>query len=67
MPETIQPGDLVQLKSGGSIMTVEGPNQLGNWVCSYFQGKTLVRNDFPAAALSKASKADPPPAPKVVR
>jgi uncharacterized protein YodC (DUF2158 family) len=56
--ETFQAGDLVELKSGGPVMTVEGedPNSSeGTVVCSYFDSKKkLVRSNFSTAALKRA-------------
>jgi uncharacterized protein YodC (DUF2158 family) len=52
--EDIQPGDLVQLKSGGPTMTFEGYEAFnGNMVCSYFDGKKLVREQFAKPSLRK--------------
>jgi uncharacterized protein YodC (DUF2158 family) len=54
-------GDLVQLKSGGPIMTVQGPSvHEGMMLCSYFDGKKMISEHIAPAALEKAEK---PPVP----
>jgi uncharacterized protein YodC (DUF2158 family) len=46
-------GDLVQLKSGGPIMTVVDTGY-ADLVCSWFAGKKHEKGSFPAAALNPA-------------
>jgi uncharacterized protein YodC (DUF2158 family) len=36
--DSIQPGDRVQLKSGGPVMTVDQPDE-GKWWCVWFDTK----------------------------
>jgi uncharacterized protein YodC (DUF2158 family) len=56
-------GEIVQLKSGGPAMTVEGLNQgTGGWVCSWFVGSELKREQFRAEALKPY---EPPPKKKL--
>ncbi len=59
--ENFQPGDLVQLKSGGPTMTFEGYEAFnGNMVCSFFDGKKLVREQFSKPSMRKVQE---PPSP----
>ena len=46
-------GDLVQLKSGGPIMTVQSVNASGNatLVCHWFNGKKLESGRFASGEL----------------
>jgi uncharacterized protein YodC (DUF2158 family) len=57
MTNEIQPGDVVTLKSGSPSMTVDevGDNYgtLTAW-CSWFDGKKVVRDSFPASSLKKS-------------
>lgn len=45
-------GDLVQLKSGGPVMTVEEESydKTGVW-CQWFSGKKLERGQFPYGSV----------------
>jgi uncharacterized protein YodC (DUF2158 family) len=58
-----KPGDLVELKSGGPVMTIEKPNfdiyevWEGTYSCSWFAGDKHQHNRFAQAALRPA-KAD---------
>lgn len=52
MAETFAVGDVVQLKSGGESMTVEGVD--GDDVsCVWFEGKRVQRESFAAGTLQK--------------
>jgi uncharacterized protein YodC (DUF2158 family) len=50
-----QPGDIVQLKSGGPRMTVEhfDPGSGNEYECQWFDGGALQSGFFPAASLVK--------------
>ncbi len=54
----IKVGDVVQLKSGGPLMTVEGKGILvgpyTNFTCTWFDGSTRMKDEFSAAILEKA-------------
>ena len=52
-------GDLVQLKSGGPIMTVTSVDVVTDVSTSWFAGKKLERGTFPYDALSPADEAEP--------
>ena len=49
-----KPGDVVQLKSGGPKMTYEGEGQLGDALCTWFDGKKMERKGFTHATLMLA-------------
>lgn len=52
MSNNFKVGDVVQLNSGGSAMTVEEIE--GNYVsCVWFEKQKVERATFPAATLSK--------------
>lgn len=58
----LQPGDLVQLKSGGPVMTVTNDDPLnkrnGSVQCKWFSGNKLERGSFPIAALQSPPTKD---------
>ena len=55
--EPLKEGDLVQLKSGGPVMTVLNPGGFTGWpVCNWFEGSTLKSGGFPPDALRKVSE-----------
>jgi len=63
--EKLNPGDLVQLKSGGPVMTIEliDENEMltsSQALCSWFDGKKLTKESFSLEALTKPV---PPPMP----
>lgn len=50
----IEPGDVVQLKSGGPAMTVDSVFDewgVGAALCSWFDGKVFVTRKFPLTSL----------------
>lgn len=59
MAEKFKAGDLVELKSGGPVMTVESINTFGGntYACSWFAGDKHQENRFAEAAL-KLAEAD---------
>ena len=53
MSEPIKKGDVVQLKSGGPMMTVStDPENDGIVECVWFDRKELMQQEFPVAALT---------------
>jgi uncharacterized protein YodC (DUF2158 family) len=48
--EAIQPGDLVQLKSGGPVMTVSRVEERGA-VCQWFEATRAMRDFFAFESL----------------
>lgn len=53
--DTIQPGDRVQLKSGGPEMTVS--KQINdNWYCQWFEKGELKSSSFPAHTLKNLDR-----------
>lgn len=58
MAETFQKGDVVQLKSGGPGMTIQGDNY-GAWQCVCFVGKELKTGSFASETLVKGSANEP--------
>lgn len=54
MTSKFKPGDLVELKSGGPVMTVERVSELGrdaSYFCSWFAGAKDNHKSFAEAAL----------------
>lgn len=51
--EQIREGDLVQLKSGGPVMTVVRVNGPGTLSCKWFKGSKVNTDYFPPSALRK--------------
>ncbi|WP_414561208.1 YodC family protein [Ralstonia wenshanensis] len=53
-------GDIVQLKSGGPIMTVRSLPTAGHnaYSCQWFAGKKLESGSFPLESLQAAQKDD---------
>jgi uncharacterized protein YodC (DUF2158 family) len=47
-------GDLVELKSGGAVMTVRFQNTTGTYTCQWFAGKKLDDGIFPHDSLKPA-------------
>ncbi len=52
--EDLTPGDLVQLKSGGPVMTYEGEALYGDALCCWFVGGKRMRESFSYASLKRA-------------
>jgi uncharacterized protein YodC (DUF2158 family) len=49
-------GSLVELKSGGPIMTVKSLQASnGRYICQWFAGKKLEQGEFPAESLQAAT------------
>lgn len=59
MHETFQPGDVVQLNSGGSKMTVRGPgsDDPSFIACLFFDGSKMVICEIPPQGLVKVPSA----------
>lgn len=49
----LKPGDVVQLKSGGPHMTIQGAAHGGGLLCTWFAGGEVKREAFDAAMLVK--------------
>lgn len=52
-------GDVVQLKSGGPMMTVSDPEHVGQWgtkgvLCVYFDGNKKIEETFEVEVLQVA-------------
>jgi uncharacterized protein YodC (DUF2158 family) len=62
MKDTFSVGDLVQLKSGGPVMTVQAiPDGMGIsnfYRCQWFSGKKLENGAFPPESLNAAEAKD---------
>ena len=59
MEQEIAPGDVVELKSGGPVMTVVRVAEAGAVYCQWFPSPDKVREkSFPPAALKKAATWD---------
>ncbi len=56
MAERFEAGDVVQLKTGGPMMTVEGIDLSGRVICTWFQGPTRRQESITAAALKTAAE-----------
>jgi len=69
MQHELTVGDVVQLKSGGPRMTIEGIGKFGagsthdKAKCVWFDGKRRMEDFFELPALSKVDDAPPPPMP----
>jgi uncharacterized protein YodC (DUF2158 family) len=62
MAEQFRVGDVVQLKSGGPLMTVDGSDDNGMIVCSWFGRKAKRRQDrFAEATLQRVEAHSVPP------
>lgn len=53
-------GDVVQLKSGGPLMTVTAIASAGDYVCEWFSGDEPKWREFKAHALRGESQAPAP-------
>lgn len=54
--EDFEPGDVVELKSGGIPMTTQHraiSDQPDEWICVWFEGATLHEGRFNARSLKK--------------
>ena len=54
MSEKFQAGDIVKLKSGGQVMTIEEIGADDDIVCVWFQGAEVKRASFVSATLKEA-------------
>lgn len=59
--QTMKTGDVVRLRSGGPLMTVderliEPAQEAGEVRCIWFEGDEVKRGTFPAAALIEVPK-----------
>lgn len=52
-------GDVVRLRSGGPAMTVQDPEENGEFWCSWFYEGNLFSQDFPATCLTPAKEEQP--------
>ena len=56
-----KPGQVVRLKSGGPIMTVEGDDMAGRVICTWFDEKNKPQSrGFAAESLKSADNDDTP-------
>jgi uncharacterized protein YodC (DUF2158 family) len=53
---TLNPGDLVSLKSGGPTMTYGGEALYGDALCYWFEGNQRQCEKFPYAVIERAEK-----------
>ncbi len=57
MADEIKAGDVVQLKSGGPLMTVEqvstNDSSIPNASCIWFNGPTKMTGDFPLPTIQQ--------------
>lgn len=54
---SISAGDVVQLKSGGPEMTVEGQGgDDGYWICAWFSGTQLNKRAFHEASIERVDR-----------
>ena len=65
MPQ-LKIGDVVQLKSGGPVMTVDSEGADGHLVCQWFEGSDVKKATFPIASLQAAEAPPKPVAPPAV-
>lgn len=56
--ERFEIGNLVVLKSGGPVMTIQGVLPGGAWRCSWFAGKKMENGNFHPDALRHATDED---------
>lgn len=57
--EDFEPGDVVELKSGGIPMTTQHraiSDQPDEWICVWFEGATLHEGRFNARSLKKVRR-----------
>lgn len=57
--QSFKPGDVVQLPTTGPHMTVEEVDR-GQCFCVWFEGRTVRRDNFPAACLRPAQERNGP-------
>jgi uncharacterized protein YodC (DUF2158 family) len=55
---SFKPGDLVQLKSGGPVMTVNAIMSVERLQCTWFGGKKLESGVFHVEALQAATNTE---------
>lgn len=54
-----QDGEVVQLKSGGLLMTIEGFEEASKrYACVWFEKAKVMRDSFPGAVLTKYEPED---------
>lgn len=56
MRDTLKPGDLVRLKSGGPVMTYLGPCWLGDALCDWFDGTERQRASFSFKSIERVKE-----------
>jgi uncharacterized protein YodC (DUF2158 family) len=58
--EQFKVGDVVQLKSGGPLMTIVADEGSGNFFCRWFNGGQIDQSAFPSTALRKEAESKKP-------
>ena len=57
MPQ-LKTGDVVQLRSGGPVMTVDSEGEDAHLVCQWFEGSDMKEATFPTASLQAPDAAE---------
>lgn len=52
--QSFEVGSLVELNSGGPVMTVQSQTKDGSYYCQWFAGRKLDQGKFPAESLKVA-------------
>jgi len=53
MSDSFKDGDVVQLKSGGPLMTIKEPHDPGTFICEWFEGAKKQQSVFKGTSLEK--------------
>lgn len=51
--QEFKPGDVVQLRSGGPAMTVDGISEIGEIICVWFEGSKKNKDMYSSASLKR--------------